>query len=889
MTPLLHGMLGLLPRAFRERFGDEIAAQVDIGYAEARAQGMLAALLYVLGTAGDLIVCAIAERARPTWRATDPIQDEDVMLAATGQGMMLDLRHAARALRRSRGFTAIAVGVLGLAIGVSAGMFEIVKTVLLDPLPFAHTDRLYYISASAPGSQFPDEFGVSNEFFLHYKARSRYIEELSTTNSFTSTMRAGDRVERIRMSWPTTSIFATLGATPILGRLPVAEDEDRVAVISHALWTTWFGGDSSVIGRRYVMSGEAREVIGVMGPEFRFPDDDTRLWISNHLGRADVRLGQFFEGLVARVKPGVTPEMLATELTAISKELPGAFGGDAGYLKLIGQHRAVVRPLRDQIFRNVSRPLFILLASVTIVLLVACANVANLFLIRAEARQREYAVRRAIGAARGQLLRLQLAEALVVATAAALVAVVLAGLTLPALRAMAPANIPRIGAVAIDASTVGYTILAALVAALACGLIPALRASAPDLARLRDGSRGSTRERGWLRSGLVIGQTALALVLLIGSGLLLRSFVALRSVDPGYDTTDVFTFQIAAEGDHLPDGPAYARFSLAFMERLRALPGVQSVGLVENVPLNEGTATASFRTEEMGSDSSASARLDYTFAAGDYYRTMGIRVVAGRTFEDADQLGTGPLTAVISRSAAERLWPGQDPLGRRLLYARSQAWATVIGVVEDVRQDGFREAGSALVYLPMVGPRPRTWVIGSPAYVVKTPRAETIAPEIRELARQVAPEAPMYRVFTMEGLARDSMIHLSFTMVILGIVSALALILGAVGLYGVLSYVVAQRTREIGIRMALGADSGRVQRMVVAQGTRVVLVGVGIGLVAAYVSTRALTTLLFDVEAIDISTFAAMAASMLAVGLLATWLPARRASSVSPLESLRGE
>jgi predicted permease len=463
--------------------------------------------------------------------------------------------------------------------------------------------------------------------------------------------------------------------------------------------------------------------------------------------------------------------------------------------------------------------------------------------------------------------------------------VVLATLAVPAFVRAAPPGVPRLDQAGLTLTTMLFTLGVAVLSAVACGVMPALRGSAPDLARLRDGGRGSTRRSHWARNGLVVGQTALALLLLIGSGLLVRSFWSLRHVDPGYDTEDIFTFQIAPERPDLTDGPSFARFDLDFMERLRTLPGVRSVGLVENVPLNESVASQGFRSSETSDDD---VTLNYTFAAGDYFQTMGIGLLRGRLFEDADHLSWRG-NVIMSRSATERLWPGQDAVGRRVYSPSDSAWVTVIGVVEDVMQDSFRDTPLALVYFPLTGPTPRSWAVPSPAYVVKTPRAEVIAPEVLALVRDVAPEAPMYRVFTMAGLARDSMVQLSFTMLTLGIASGLALILGTVGLYGVLSYVVAERTREIGVRMALGAKAEQVRAMVVKQGVRVVAAGVAIGLVAAVASTRALGSLLFGVQAVDLSTFAAMSGSMVVVGLLASYLPARRASNVDPIESLRGE
>ena len=584
------------------------------------------------------------------------------------------------------------------------------------------------------------------------------------------------------MAVASPSLYATLGARPALGRLPTAEDED-VMVIGDPLWRTWFGSDPDVIGKVYEAAGQRRTVVGVMPPEFTFPNDGSFLWISDFVKFDNLRPGRFGIPLLARLAPGATPESAAAELTTLARQLPARFGGSAAYARIIEQHRAVVRPVLEQMLGPAARLLWVLFAAGAIVLVIACANVANLFLVRAENRQRDLALRRAIGATRGELVRLQMAEALVVAAAGRRPRLVLAALTLPALLQAAPARLPRLDEVAVGWPTVDFIALAALVVATACGVGPALRGSAPDLLRLRDGNRGSTSRRGWARDGLVTAQTALALVLLIGSGLLLRSFHELRNVDPGYDTADVFTFQFAPEQPSLTDGPAWARFHLAFLDRLRALPGVTSAGLVENVPLNEGTRTERFRAEGTDPAPDAAPLLNVNFTAGDYFRTMGIAVLAGRTLDSADQV-TSHGNVVVSESAAKTLWPGHDPVGRRLQDPDTKDWHTVVGVVEDVHQDNFREAPEAVVYFPLSGPKPDSWRITSPAYVLKTPRAEVITADVRALVREVAPEAPMYRVFTLERLAADSMLDLSFTTLVLGIVSTLALFLGAVGLYG---------------------------------------------------------------------------------------------------------
>jgi predicted permease len=876
--------VGIFPEAFSDRFGAEMIAQLELDFDRARRRGRLSAVEFALSSGLNLITSGLTERRNPTWVGfRRPAPKGTTMLSQ----WITDLRHAARALSRRPGFTLMAVGTLALALGANAGMFGVVNTVLLDPLPYGQPNRLVNISGTAPGSDLPEEFGVAPEFYLEYHEHSRQLKDVAIYNSFTSTLRVGDRVERIRMSAPTNSLYSTLGAQPALGRLPVAADESHVVVISDELWRTWFGSDPSVVGRTYGISGESREVIGVMGPDFRFPNDGTLLWISGDVRPEEITPGRFGTRLVGRMAAGATPETVANELTTLARRLPERFGGSPSYAKLIQQHHAIVRPLLDEMLGSAAKSLWVLLGAVAFVLLIACANITNLFMVRAEGRRRDLAIRRAVGASRSQLIRLQLAESLLVAALAGALAILLAALALPIFLRAAPARIPRLDEVHLDGATILFTLVAALLSGLACGLIPALRASmASHVAQLRDGGRGATPGRHWLRDGLVVGQTALALLLLIGSGLLVRSFQALRQVDPGYDTQDVFTFQFAPEQEQLKDGPSWARFHLEFLKRLAAVPGVTSVGLVENVPLNEGTSDDRFRNEAMASDPDAGIPLNYTFTAGDYFRTMGIKLLQGRPFDTADQLST-PGNVVVSRTAAKLMWPGKNPIGRRLQARDETTWYTVVGVVEDVMQDGFRDTPQALVYLPLVGPTPTSWDISSPAYVIKTARAEVIAPEIRELVRAAAPEAPMYRIFTMAGLAKDSMAQLSFTMLTLGVLSTLALILGAIGLYGVLSYAVAERTREIGVRLALGATVANVRRMVVAQGARVVGLGLVLGLVAALASSRIVASLLFSVAAFDPATFGGMSALMAGVGLLACFLPAQRASSVDPVESLR--
>lgn len=866
-------------RRSQRDFEDEIRSHLQIEIDRLKAQGM---------SQDD------AERAaRRRFGNVGVIEDRfyHAQRFASLQNGARDLRHAWRALLRTPGFLVAAVATLGLAMGATAGMFNVVNTVLLKPLPFVKPEQLVFIVGTAPGSDMPEQFWVGSEFYLHYKEKAKALDGIFAFGGGTSTFRTDDRVERISMAWPTIDIYATLGARPQLGRLPVPEDGDDVAVISDQLWSSWFGRDPSVVGKWYFVSDSMKQVIGVMPPEFTFPNDNTMLWVAQPMRLEDVRPGSGGWGMVARIKEGSTREQAVAELTNLSKELPARFGGPPSYARMIEKHHAVVEPLIDRVVGPTLRTsLLVLLGAVSVVLLIACANVANLFLVRAESRRRDMTVRRAIGASRTQLVRFQMAEAFAVALAAGVLAVVLCVVTLPLFLRAAPEGIPRLGQVGLDLPTVGAAFGLVILVALICGALPAIRASEPDLSGLREGGRGSTGQRQWGRDALVVGQTALALVLLIGSALLVQSFNRLRHVNPGYDTADLYTFQYAPQQPQLNDGPSLGRMHLTMMDRLRALPGVQSVGVVNNIPLDEGTGSARVRPEGATGDDAA-ILLGVNFTGGDYFRAMGITLLQGRNFTNEEAV-TPNSNVVISRSAAAKLWPSQEPLGRTIrprFGAQDTLVFTVVGVVEDVKQLDWREPSQAVMYFPLTGPTARSWGMGSPAYVVKSSRAESLNPEVRKLVREIAPEAPVYREYTMAFLARRSMIQLSFTMLTLGVVSALALILGAVGLYGVLSYVVAQRTREIGVRMALGATAGAVRRQVVSQGTKVVLIGVVIGVGVALASTRLLARLLYEVKAVDPIVFAAMSLTMIGIGVLASYMPARRASNVDPIQALRSD
>ena len=798
-----------------------------------------------------------------------------------------DLRHSLRGLLRTPAFLVTSVITLSLAIGVVAVMFNVVNTVMLRPLPFPDPDRLISLQGIAPGSDIRDTFDLSGEFYLHFKENSKLIDGIAVVGGGTSTFRVNDRVERIPMGWPTNDMFAVLGARPQLGRLP-NEDESKAVVISDELWKNWFNRDPAVIGKWYFVSDSMKQVIGVMPADFKFPDDETLLWISS--GKVTQSNANQFNGVAfARMKPGVTTEQLGVELKQLTRQMPSRFAFSPAVAKAVAAYRPINNPLLERLIGpQVMTSLLILLGSVCVVLLIACANVANLFLVRAETRRRDLTVRRAIGASRAQLMRFQMSEAFVVAGIAGVFAVILATIGLPMFVRAAPENINRLPSVHMDFTTIAAAFGVVVLVALACGLAPAIRGSSPDLTGLRSGGRGSVGGRQWGRDLLVVAQTAMALVLLIASALLVQSFNRLRNVDAGYKPEGIYTFQYAPDQPGLRDGPSLGQMHLTMMDRFRALPGVTMVGVVNNIPLDEGTPNQRMLPDDKTGDGILIRR---NFTGGDYFKAMGIRLLQGRAFTN-DEAITPNNSIIISQSAAEQLFPGQNPLGHRIRpkFGNIDTISfTVVGVVNDVKQLSWRDKGEAVVYLPLTGPTRGIWGMGSPAYVIKSSRPATLRNEVRRLIKEIAPEAPVYREYTMEYLVRRYLVPLSFTTLTLGILSALALILGAVGLYGTLSYVVAQRTREIGVRMALGATARAVRTQVVAQGTTVVLVGAVIGIAAAYMTTRYLASLLFEVKALDPMAFIVMAGVLIAMGMLASYVPARRASNVDPMEALRSD
>ncbi len=801
-----------------------------------------------------------------------------------------DFAHAARSLARTPGFTLIVVATLALPVGASTTIFSVVKVVLLEPLPFPNADRLVHIGGTAPGVDQREEFGVPDELYVEYRESASRIEDIGLYGTGSSTTRAEGRVDQLFLTQATPSLFTTLGAQPLYGRLPTDKDDNRVVVLSHWLWRDWFNSDQAVIGRSYTFGNETRTVIGVMKPEFRFPDERVAFWIPLVIRAAQVTPGGFGPRAVARLTPGTDRATLVAQLEPLARRVQQRLGGPAPYVRIMERHRPVVTPLREHLAGKIARPLWVLLGAVGIVFLIACANIASLFTVRAETRRLDLVVRRALGAGRRDLVRSQVTEAMLLAVAGGTAGALIAWLGVPLLVRAAPdavaggfggAPIPGLAAAHLDFGALVFTAAVSVLAACAFGLWPAFRISGSRLGSLQQAGRGVVGRRALARDALVILQTASALVLLVGSGLLIRSFWQLSRVDAGYDTKDIFTFQIAAGRADLNDRASMSRFQYTFMDRLKAIPGVVSVGYVTMLPLDEGAIGQNVTTPRIEASGAEPPLVRAAGAGGAYFQTMGIELRRGRYFDRIEEQQGTP-TVIISQAAATLLFPNEDPIGRQVRPATgSKQWYTVIGIVEDIKVDDLRAAPEPMVYLPAVS--------ASPAYVIRSPRADRLEPEVRSVIRDLIPTSPMYRIFTMKRLAANAMASLAFTMLMVSMAAVLALVLGAVGLYGVLSYGVTQRTREIGVRMALGATTNRVRWMFVRQGGLVTLLGVIAGAFAAAGLTKYIQVLLFGVSRLDLVAFAGMSAVLLAVAILASDIPARRASRVDPMVALRAE
>ena len=824
------------------------------------------------------------------------------------------LRYAVRSLRRTPVFSATAMLTLAIGIGASAAIFAILNGVLLRKLPYGNPERLVGAWHDLPPLSMTHAQQTSATYFT-YARYAHSIEAIGVYQEGAVNLAApGGAAEprRVAAAWVSASLIPLLQVPPALGRsFTAAEDLPKgpdVAIIGEALWRNGFGADPRIIGRTIEVSGRTREIVGVMPRRFPFPSAATQVWLPLALDPTAQNSGGFNYSSIARLKPGMSIEDAERDFAAVLPRVVDVAAEIAPGISMQmmldqARPRPVLIPLREDVVGSFARTLWIVAAAAGLVLLVACFNVANLILVRADGRRRELAVREALGAGRASVVMHFLSESAALAFVASAVGLALAWVALRALVASGAGganlgSIPRLDELGVDAATVGFTLAIGALVALGCGLIPALRLGRGSLeAALRQDGRGGTagRTQHKVRGALVVGQIALALVVLAASGLLLRTYSRLSGVTLGFEPRNVATFWLSAPRARYPTSAAVTRFYAQLSERVAALPGVRAVGLTSRLPLApEGMNANPYYAE---GDLSSAAKIPplqiFTTVDDGYFRAMGIPLLAGRGFEEMSR--QRPEEAIISRRTARQFYgdsTGQAALGKRFREVPSASWVTVVGVVGDVRDTSLAAPTSQTVYFPSVASPDSIYdkVNQTMALVVRTggdPAA--IVGAVQRVVHELDPTLPTFNVRPMTAVLSGSMARLSLTIVILGAATVVTLLLGAVGLYGIMAYLVTLRTREVGVRIALGAAPGKVAAMFTRQGLSLTAMGIGGGLAIFLLVARFLRGLLFGVAPSDAVTLAGASLLLLAIATLASWIPARRASRVDPARTLRSE
>jgi predicted permease len=796
-----------------------------------------------------------------------------------------DLRYAARVFRKQPGFAATAVLTLALGIGATTAIFSVVYGVLLKPLPFHEPARLVSLQQHAPHGP-----GVNHgpATYLTYRENQNAFEAIGAWDPTEVSIIGGADPERVQALMVSASTLPLLRVQPIVGRFFGAEDDTpgsppRV-ILTYGYWQRRFGGAENVIGQLLVVDGSPREVIGVLPSSFKFLRTRPSIVLPMPLDVNAPRGISFGFQALARLKPGVTLAQANDDVARMISLLPPQFAR----LEL----RPNVQPLAADVIRNVSRILWILLAAVGVVLLIACGNVANLFLVRAEGRHQELAMRAALGASRGRVARALLSESVVLALAGGALGVALAGGALGLLRRIAPAELPRVDEIGIDVMVLIFTLAVSLLSGALFGLFAVLRFGSPSITALKEGGRsasdGPARHR--TRNALVVGQIALALTLLIVSGLMIRTFIAMRQVDPGFTRPEeVQTFVVAIPEGLISDPQEAARTHERVSEQLARVPGVTSVGLASSITMDGEDNGNYLAVEEFPDPEGAMPRLRRfkSFAPG-YFETMGNPLVAGRSITWNEIHEQRPVIVVSAPLAREYWGEPAKALGKRVRTSPRNPWREIVGVSGDERDDGLSQPATAIVYWPMLNESYRWRTM---AYVVRSSRVGTpgFLRELEQSVWAVNRNLPLANVQTVEEIQANSMAQTSFALVMLGIAASVALLIGAVGIYGVIAYAATQRTREIGVRMALGAQIGDVRKLFLGHGLWLIATGIAFGIGVALALTRVMSAFLFGVGPTDPVTYAAVSGVLAAVALLATYIPARHASRVDPVVALRAE
>jgi putative ABC transport system permease protein len=802
-----------------------------------------------------------------------------------------DVRFGGRMLIKNPTFTIVAVLALALGIGANSAIFSVVNTVLLRPLPYKEPDRLMTVWEDNSRHGYPRDTPAAANF-IDWRDQNQVFEGMAAMAELSFNLTGGGEPERIDGRRVSANLFPLLGVEPQLGRAFLSEEDrpgaQRVVIMSHGLWQRRFGSDQNIIGRPLTLNGESYTVVGVMPPQFQFPTRGDELWVPIAFdSREAANRGRHYLEVVARLKSGVTPQQAQAEMNTIAARLQQQYPEQNTGLG------AAVVPLHEQVVGDIKPALLVLLGAVGFVLLVACANVANLLLARAAVRQKEIATRIALGASRLRLMRQFLTESILLAVLGGGLGLLLSLWGVNLLKAFIPENISQAKAVTIDARVLGFTLLVSLLTGLIFGLAPAVQASNLNLNETlkeggRDSAAGSRGNR--IRGLLVVAEVAVSLVLLIGAGLLINSFLRLRNVDPGFRADNLLTMRIVLSAQKYPDRERRAVFYDELLRRVESLPGVKSAAVANWIPLVSQGDSIGVTIEGRPAPAPGQANIVVTrVVSPHYFETMGIQLLRGRQFAEQDRVDSPPV-AVISETMARRYWPGEDPTGKRIAPGRPESaddWVTVVGVMKDVRQFELNADPKPQMYLSYE----QGWSFFAPSHLVVRTEAEprSLAATVRGAVWSIDKDQPVSNISTMEDVLSESIARQRFSMLLLGIFAAVALLLAAVGLYGVMSYSVAQRTHEIGIRMALGAQTRDVLKLAVGQGLKLVLIGVVLGLVAAFILTRVLASLLYGVSATDPITFITISLVLISVALLASYIPARRATKVDPLIALRYE